>query len=248
MNAQEKQRTVLGIVPARSGSKGIARKNIRILGGKPLLAYTASAALSSTHLSRVLLSTDDPEIAAIGKAEGLEVAFLRPAELALDSTPMIDVILDAVRHVQEAGQHYDAVCLLQPTSPLRSSSTIDRCISLLWQCNVDSVISTRPVPSEYNPHWVYFETPDGLLQPCVIDRAQVPCRQQLPRAYHADGGVFVTMTQTVITQRSLRGERTLGVVSPEQEAVDLDTEEQWQSLERRLEYSYPATAWRSGVK
>jgi CMP-N-acetylneuraminic acid synthetase len=246
MNAQEKQRSVLGIVPARSGSKGIARKNIRILGGKPLLAYTASAALSATHLSRVLLSTDDPEIAAIGKSEGLEIAFLRPAELALDSTPMIDVILDAVRHVQAAGQHYDAVCLLQPTSPLRSASTIDRCISLLWQRDVDSVISTRPVPPEYNPHWVYFETPDGLLQPCLIDRAQVPCRQQLPRAYHADGSVFVTRTQTVITQRSLRGERTLGVVSPEQEAVDLDTEEQWQALERRLECSDPAAASKSG--
>jgi CMP-N,N'-diacetyllegionaminic acid synthase len=247
MNVQEKQRTVLGIVPARSGSKGIARKNIRILGGKPLLAYTASAALSSTLLSRVLLSTDDPEIAAIGKAEGLE-AFLRPAELALDSTPMIDVILDAIRHVEAAGRHYDAVCLLQPTSPLRSSSTIDRCISLLWQRNVDSVISTRPVPSEYNPHWVYFESPDGFLQPCLIDRAQVPCRQQLPRAYHADGSVFVAMTQTVITQRSLRGARTLGVVSPEQEAVDLDTEEQWQSLERRLDCSYPPTASKSRAK
>jgi CMP-N,N'-diacetyllegionaminic acid synthase len=87
MNHQEKHRTVLGIVPARGGSKGITRKNIRMLGGRPLLAYTASAALGANCLSRVLLSTEDPEIAAIGKAEGLEVAFLRRAELALDSTP-----------------------------------------------------------------------------------------------------------------------------------------------------------------
>lgn len=234
MNIQEQQRTVLGIVPARGGSKGIAGKNIRILGGKPLLAYTASAALGATRLSRVLLSTDDPEIAVIGKAQGLEVAFLRRPELARDSTPMIEVVLDAVRHVQAAGQQYDAICLLQPTSPLRSSATIDRCISLLWQRDVDSVISTRPVPLEYNPHWVYFETADGLLQPCVMNQAEVPCRQQLPPAYHADGSVFVTRTQSLINRLSLRGERTLGVVSPPEEAVDLDTEDQWQSLERRL--------------
>jgi CMP-N,N'-diacetyllegionaminic acid synthase len=138
------------------------------------------------------------------------------------------------RHLQEAGQQYDAICLLQPTSPLRSSSTIDRCISLLWERDVDSVISTRPVPLEYNPHWVYFETPEGLLQPSVIDQAQVPCRQQLPPAYHADGSVFVARTQSVINRLSLRGERTLGVMSPQEEAVDLDTEEQWQALERRL--------------
>lgn len=243
MRDQVAQHTVLGIVPARSGSKGIARKNIRPLGGKPLLAHTANAALSAANLSRVVLSTDDAEIAAIGKAAGLEVPFLRPPELALDSTPMIEVILHAIRWIQADGQDYDAVCLLQPTSPLRSSATIDRCISLLWECHVDSVISIRPVPSEYNPHWVYFETPDGLLQPSISEGPQIPCRQQLPGAYHADGSVFVAWTQTVITQRSLKGKRTLGAVSPEQEAVDLDTEEQWQSLERRLKFSHEPAAF-----
>jgi CMP-N,N'-diacetyllegionaminic acid synthase len=237
------QHTVLGIVPARSGSKGIARKNIRPLSGKPLLAHTANAALNAANLSRVVLSTDDPEIAAVGKAAGLEVPFLRPPELALDSTPMIEVILHAIRWIQAGGQDYDAVCLLQPTSPLRSSGTIDRCISLLWECHVDSVISIRPVPSEYNPHWVYFATPEGLLQPSISEGPQIPCRQQLPSAYHADGSVFVARTQTVISQRSLKGKRTLGAVSPEQEAVDLDTEEQWQSLERRLKFSHEPEAF-----
>src|ERR1700757_2552185 len=102
MKDRREQHTVLGIVPARSGSKGIAGKNIRTLGGKPLLAYTASAALRAAYLSRVLLSTDDPEIAAIGKAVGLEVPFLRPAALALDSTPMVEVILDSIRRVRAA--------------------------------------------------------------------------------------------------------------------------------------------------
>ncbi len=112
MREQKAQRTVLGIVPARGGSKGIAGKNIRLLDGKPLIAFTASAALKSAYLSRILLSTDDSEIAQIGKAAGLDVPFVRPVELALDSTPMIDVVLDAIRWVQNHGEEYDAICLL----------------------------------------------------------------------------------------------------------------------------------------
>jgi CMP-N-acetylneuraminic acid synthetase len=234
MRDQSAHRTVLGIVPARGGSKGIVRKNIRLLGGKPLIAFTASVALNSAYLSRILLSTDDSEIAQIGKATGLDVPFVRPAELALDSTPMIEVVLHAIRWVQSHGEEYDAICLLQPTSPLRSAQTIDRCISLLWERDVESVVSVRPVPPEYNPHWVCFETPDGLLQPSIRDHDPIPARQQLPRAFHRDGSVFVAKTQTVIAHHSLFGTKTLGVVSPEQEAFDLDNEEQWESLERRL--------------
>lgn len=226
--------TVLGLVPARGGSKGIARKNARVLAGKPLLAYTADAALGAVGLSRVLLSTDDPEIASIGKAAGLEVPFLRPAELAVDSTPMIDVVLHVIRWFQDQGLHYDAVCLLQPTSPLRSSATIDRCISLLWDRDVDSVMSVRPVPTEHNPYWVYFEDSDGVLRPSMGDKTEVPCRQQLPRAYHPDGSIFLARTENILAEHSLKCNRMLGAVSPEQEAVDLDTEEQWQALERRL--------------
>jgi CMP-N,N'-diacetyllegionaminic acid synthase len=231
------QRTVLGIVPARAGSKGIPGKNIRMMAGKPLLVYTAEAALGAAHLSRVLLSTDDPGIADIGKASGLEVPFLRPSQISLDSTPMIDVVLHCIGWARNDGCEYDAVCVLQPTSPLRTSATIDRCISLLWETNVDSVISVRPVPTEYNPHWVYFETPEGLLEPSVSRNAEIPSRQQLPPAYHADGSVFVARTQTVVEQHSLKGKRTLGSISPEQEAVDLDTQEQWQLLERRLRFA-----------
>jgi CMP-N,N'-diacetyllegionaminic acid synthase len=244
MREQKAQRTVLGIVPARGGSKGIARKNIRLLDGKPLIAFTASAALKSAYLSRILLSTDDSEIAQIGKAAGLDVPFVRPAELALDSTPMIDVVLDAIRWVQNHGEEYDAICLLQPTSPLRSALTIDRCISLLWERDVESVISVRPVPPEYNPHWVYFEAPDGLLQPSIGKREPIPVRQQLPPAYHRDGSVFVVRTHTVIADGSLYGAKTAGVVSPEEEAFDLDTEEQWKTLEERLKSAHETAAMR----
>lgn len=235
MKLQTSEHTVLGIVPARGGSKGILRKNVRILDGKPLLAYTASAARQSARLSSVLLSTDDPEIAEIGKAVGLDVPFLRPAELALDSTPMIEVVLHAIRWAQSRGEPYDAVCLLQPTSPLRSAGTIDRCISRLWEGEVDCVVSVRPVPPEYNPHWVYFETPEGLLRPSIGGTEPIPSRQLLPSAFHRDGSVFAAKTQSVLAHESLYGERTVGVLSPEDEACDLDTEEQWELLERKLQ-------------
>lgn len=244
--AQGERRTVLGIIPARGGSKGIPRKNIRPLAGKPLLEYTAAAVLAAKSLSRTILSTEDSQIATIGKSAGLEVPFLRPAELALDSTPMIDVVLHALRWAELERQSYDAVCILQPTSPLRSPATIDRCISLLWERDVDSVVSVRPVPTEFNPHWVYFESTDGLLQSSMKNCPEVPCRQQLPRAFHADGSVFLSRTQTVVEEHTLKGQRLLGVVSPEQEAVDLDTAEQWQALDTRLRLAQQAMEAHSG--
>ena len=234
MQEQTSEPTVLGIVPARGGSKGISRKNIRLLDGKPLLAYTAGAAQKCSRLSRVLLSTDDPEIAEVGRSMGLDVPFFRPAELALDSTPMIDVVLHAIRWAQSHGEHYDAVCLLQPTSPLRSARTIDRCISRLWEGETDCVVSVRPVPPEYNPHWVYFETPEGLLKPCIGESDPIPARQLLPPAVHRDGSVFAAKTQSVLVHGSLYGTKTVGVLSPAEEACDLDTEEQWELLERKL--------------
>jgi CMP-N-acetylneuraminic acid synthetase len=234
MQPQNSERRVLGLVPARGGSKGIPRKNLRSLAGQPLLAYTAQAAKQSKALARILLSTDDSEIADLGKSLGLDVPYLRPPELALDGTPMIDVVLHAIRWVQAHGEHYAAICLLQPTSPLRSAQTIDRCVSLLWEKNVDSVISVRPVPAEYNPHWVYFETGQGLLELSMGDGVPIPSRQQLPPAYHRDGSIFVAKTEIVLAQESLYGARVLGFVSPEEEAFDLDTEEQWSTLERRM--------------
>jgi CMP-N-acetylneuraminic acid synthetase len=144
---------------------------------------------------------------------------------------MIDVVLHAVQWVQDHGETYDAICLLQPTSPLRSARTIDR---LLWERGVDSVVSVRSVPSEYNPHWVYFETYDGLLEPSLKAEQPIPSRQELPPAHHRDGSVFVARLQTVISQRSLYGRRMLGFVCAEEEASDLDTEEQWEAVERRM--------------
>ena len=136
---------VLGIITARGGSKGIPRKNVALLLGKPLLAYTAEAALASRKLTRTVLSTDDVEIANIGRQWGIDIPFPRPAELAKDETPTIPVLQDVVRRLEAMGESYDAILTLQPTNPLRRAQDIDGAIGLLEQTGADSVISFSDV-------------------------------------------------------------------------------------------------------
>jgi CMP-N-acetylneuraminic acid synthetase len=225
---------VLGLIPARGGSKGVPRKNIRPLAGKPLLAYTAEAALASRRLARVILSTEDDEIAAVGRSCGIEVPFLRPAELARDDTPSLPVVQHALGWLAERGASFDAVCLLQPTNPLRRAEDIDACIALFEQSNADAVITVLPVPAEYNPHWVYFQTADGRLQLSTGETTPIPRRQDLPAAFHREGSVYVTRVAVALERQSLYGERLLGYpISPER-SVNIDTSADWERAERLL--------------
>lgn len=222
---------VLGLVPARGGSKGIQRKNVRDLGGRPLLAWTAEAALAARHLSRVVLSTDDPEIAEVGRRYGLEVPFLRPADLARDDTPTLPVLQHAVAELERAGDRFDAVCLLQPTSPFRRPGDIDGCIDLLESASLDAVVSVLPVPPEHNPHWVYFRDGEGLLRLATGEEQPIPRRQELPPAFHRDGAVYVTRRDVLMEANSLYGKR-LGGFLAESRSVNLDTPDDWERAER----------------
>ena len=161
---------VLGLIPARGGSKGIPRKNIAILAGQPLLAYTCAVALGSRVLNRVVLSTDDAEIAEVGRQCGVEVPFLRPATLAQDGTPSIEVARHAVEYFRD-NEHWtpDVVVLLQPTSPLRTSRHIDEAVDLMKESDADTVVSVVEVPHRFNPHSV-MQLKDGAL----VDFLPVP--------------------------------------------------------------------------
>ena len=194
---------VLGLIPARGGSKGVPRKNIRILSGKPLLQYTAEAALNATYLDRVILSTEDEEISTVGKACGLDVPFLRPSDLAQDTTPTLPVVQHALRWLISHGEVYDAVCLLQPSSPLRSSRMIDICIEIFINTMADCVFTMLPVPKRYNPHWVYFQDKDGYLYLCTGENDPIPNRQSLPSAYHREGSIYVSRTKNILENNSL---------------------------------------------
>lgn len=223
----------LGIVPARGGSRGIPRKNIRDLGGRPLIAYTAEAARAAKGLDRVVVSTEDAEIAEVARGCGLEVPFLRPEELARDDTPMLPVVRHALDAMESGDGRFDAVCLLQPTSPFRRAEDIDACIVLLQDRDADAVVTVRSVPPEHNPYWVYLRESDGLLRPCVGAGDPIPRRQDLPPAYHRDGSIYVTR-RDVVERGSLYGERVFGYECDPATGLNLDENEDWERAERLL--------------
>ncbi len=224
---------VLGIVTARGGSKGVPRKNIRPLAGKPLIAWTAESAKAS-RLARTILSTDDEEIAAAGRAAGLETPFMRPPELATDAAPTLPVLQHAVRFLEAVGDRYDAICLLQPTNPFRAPGLIDACIERFAAANADSLVTVLPVPAEYNPHWVYFEHADGTMHLATGEAVPIPRRQALPPAYHREGSVYLMKRDVLMEQGSLYGARLLGHPVDPATCVNIDTEADWARAEALL--------------
>ncbi len=217
---------ILGIIPARGGSKGIPGKNIKLLGGKALLAYTAESAKASGLLSRVILSSDDEKIIAVARGLGLEVPFVRPAELARDATSSLEVIQHALDYLNGQGEEYDAVCLLQPTTPFRSHGLIDEAIEKFLDGNYDSVISVREVPVEFNPHWI-FEEKEGSLKIATGEKEIIKRRQELPKAYHRDGAIYITKSSVLLEQNSLYGEKIGFINTSGSVYVNVDTEEDW---------------------
>jgi CMP-N-acetylneuraminic acid synthetase len=223
---------VLGLIPARGGSKGVPRKNLRLLCDKPLLQYTAEAALGASRLSRVVLSTEDAEIAELGQRCGLEIPFSRPSELAQDETPMLPVAQHAVTMLEAEGDRFDALCLLQPTNPLRRSEDIDACIELLEDSEADAVITVLPVPDEYNPHWVYFKNAGGSLYLSTGETTPIPRRQELPAAYHREGSVYVTRRKILMECNSFYGSRLIGYPLDAERCVNIDSFDDWERAVR----------------
>jgi CMP-N-acetylneuraminic acid synthetase len=230
---------VLGLIPARGGSKGVPRKNIRFLGGKPLMQYTAETAHAARLLSRIVLSTDDEEIAEIGRKCLLEVPFMRPPALAADATPSLLVVQHALEWLGSRGDVFDAVCLLQPTHPFRQPGDIDACITLLGESGADSVVTVLPVPPEHNPHWVFFSGPDGTLRLSTGETTLIPRRQDLPPAFHREGSVYVTRRDVVLKGGSLLGGRVIGYPVDPGKSVNIDTQEDWARAEEMLREARP---------
>ena len=224
---------VLGLVPARGGSKGVPRKNVRALQGRPLLAWTAEAALAARGLARVVLSTDDEAIAEVGRACGLEVPFVREPALARDDTPMLPVVLDAVRRLEAAGDAFDAVCLLQPTNPLRTSGDIEACLQLLRESGADCVVTVLPVPHAHNPHWVYLGEPGERLVLATGEAQPIARRQALPSAWHREGSVYVTR-RGALAAGSLYGTHVVGHPIDPARSVNIDDLDDWARAEALL--------------
>ncbi|WP_165730513.1 acylneuraminate cytidylyltransferase family protein [Polaribacter sp. 20A6] len=222
---------ILGLIPARGGSKGVPGKNIKLLGGKPLLEYTSEIALASKYLSKVVLSSDDDKIIDIAKGLGVEVPFKRPANLAEDASPTLPVIKHALQFYKDKGEYFDAVCLLQVISPFRTLAFLDEAIEKFIAQDTDSLVSVQEVPHEYNPHWTFKMNDDGNLKIATGEKSIIPRRQELPLAYHRDGSVYITKTNVIEEQNSLYGNSVAFLVTPKENHVNIDTLKDWEKAE-----------------
>jgi CMP-N-acetylneuraminic acid synthetase len=219
---------VLAVVPARGGSKGIPRKNLQLLGGRPLVAHAVAAGCSAMPLvSRVVCSTDDPEIAAVAVAAGAEVPFLRPCELAQDSSedwPVFVHLLDWLAAHQSWVP--DLIVNLRPTSPLRTSRHVEAAIRLLLESGADSVKAV--CLARQHPHKMWLRGPDSEIEPFLktpfrLSRGPDVPRAQLEDVYWQNGVVDVTRREVVREQGVMIGRRVAGLVTLPEESIDIDT-------------------------
>ncbi len=224
---------VLGLVPARGGSKGVPGKNTRLLAGRPLLAYTARAAIDSGVLDRVILSTDAEPIAECGRQVGLDVPFMRPAALAEDDTPMLPVIEHALGELQREGWQCDVVVLLQPTSPLRTPLHIRSAVELLRTSGADSVVTVVAVPQHLSPDYV-MRIEDGRLWPFLPDGLRVTRRQDARVAYARDGTVYAFRTEAMWRCGNIYGEDCRPLLISAEESLSIDTAADWAAAEQAL--------------
>lgn len=208
--------SVLAIVPARGGSKGIPGKNIVPLGGKPLIAWTIEGGRAVAAIDRLIVSTDDEAIASVARDCGCEVPFLRPPELAQDNTAGIDVVLHAL---DELG-HFDIVVLLQPTSPFRTPAHIDEAIKLLMEQHAPSVVSVAQ--STKPPEWLYYTDANGRLEPMLKDREDLSRRQDSKPVFYLNGAIYVARTEWLREQGGFVGDDTVAYVMPAENSIDID--------------------------
>jgi len=212
---------VLGIIPARGGSKGVPGKNIKPLAGKPLIVYTIETALAS-QLTDVVVSTDDDSIASVAREAGANVPFRRPAELSSDSARSIPVAQHALRFMEEANSvEYDATMLLQPTAPFRTVEDINRAVELLKASGADSVISVQDVEAFHPARMKYLEG-DRLIDPPFGEAYENQSRQELPPMYIRNGAIYLTR-RNVLLNNSYKGIDCRALIMPPERSVNIDT-------------------------
>lgn len=207
---------ILAVIPARGGSKGVSRKNIRDLAGKPLIAWTIEEAKKSKYIDRVILSSEDMEIIEVAKQYGCDVPFVRPIELAQDDTLGIEPVIHAI----EQCPGYDYVVLLQPTSPLRTVEDIDGCISYMFEKQADFCVSvTEP---ENSPYWMYT-LHDGAMEPLISQKQTIMRRQDLFKVYALNGAVYIGRTENILREQTFLTAKTKGYIMPTINSLDIDT-------------------------
>jgi N-acylneuraminate cytidylyltransferase/CMP-N,N'-diacetyllegionaminic acid synthase len=213
---------VLAVIPARGGSKGVPHKNIRLLGGRPLISYTIDAASGARLLDRTVVSTDDTEIAEIARQYGAETPFLRPAELARDES-LAEPVLDHALGWLEEHESYlpDYVMLLQPTSPLRTAEDIDNAISLALEKDADGVVSV--CPAKHHPYLIKRLGEDGQISDFLTLDRTYKRRQDLPPAFGLTGAIYMVKRDILLESHTFYTDRTYPYIMPVERSLDIDT-------------------------
>ena len=217
---------VLGLVTARGGSKGLPGKNIRLANGRPLIDYTIAAGRAARTVDRLVLSTDDEAIAEVALRCGCEVPFMRPAELAADGTPSIEVVL----HALQALPGFDIVVLLQPTSPAREGADIDATVERMVACAASSCVSVCAV--QESPFWMYTQSAEGRLQP-LLPGLSATRRQDLPAVFTLNGAVYAARVPHLQQTRSFVAADTVAHLMPRERSIDIDTLEDFDAFVRQ---------------
>ena len=226
---------ILGLIPARGGSKGIKKKNIKLLGGKPLIQFAIESVINSKSIDEVVVSTDDIEIAEISASLGATIPFIRPAHLAADNSPTIDTMVHLMEYYQNNDVFYDAICLLQPTSPFRTSEDIDKAVQSFKEHDYDSLISVVPVPHHFNPHWTFKVNEDSnTLFLSTGEETIIPRRQELPKAYVRNGAIYLTKADVILKQKSIYGSKIGYYEMDEDRSVNIDSMVDWEMAEEYL--------------
>ncbi len=229
---------VLALIPARGGSKSIPHKNIRLFAGHPLIAYSIAAGLAAETVTRVIVSSDDPEIMEVSRRYGAETPFVRPEDYAQDQTPDLPVFQHAIQWLDDnEGYRPEIIVQLRPTSPFRRVAHIDQAVYRLLERPDADAVRTVCIPFQ-NPYKMWRIGPNGLMRPLLDTEFDEPYnmpRQALPQVYWQTGYVDAAWTDTILGQGSMTGRNILPLVIDPSEWIDIDSPDDWRRAERLLE-------------
>ncbi|MBN1762919.1 MAG: acylneuraminate cytidylyltransferase family protein [Methanomicrobia archaeon] len=214
---------IIAIIPARGGSKGLPRKNIKPLLGKPLIAWTIEQAKKSKYIDKVIVSTEDEEIAEISKEYGAEVSFLRPKELARDDSPTIEVILHAINWFEKRDEYFDLVVLLEPTSPLRDVEDIDNCVKMLVNNpKAKAIVGIAKLESSHPEFNVVINDMGFIRKPDGTSNFKFLRRQELEEVYFFEGSIYISKIEALKKNRTFYHELTLAYVVQKYKSLEVD--------------------------
>lgn len=224
-----KGKKIIALIPARGGSKGLAKKNIKQLSGKPLIAWTIEQAIKSQYIDRVVVSTESKDIANIAKKYGAVVPFLRPKRFATDKAKSTEVVLHAINWFKKNKEYFDLLILLQPTSPLRQYYDVDKAVELLFTKKAQSVVSVCEVG--HHPYWSNTLPKDGCMKNFIKKETVNKNRQTLPVFYRLNGAIYLAYCDYFLKNKSFFGAKTYAYKMPQERSIDIDIELNFQFAE-----------------